>query len=395
MPKYQQIKGAISLATNSPDTPTGYGQQARYLVDRFTRHGLKTAVFSNYGLEGYKASLTTPYGKVAHYPKGFKPYSEDVIPLWQKEFLADKEGLKNILLTLYDVWVYKDLKYEDPIYSWVPLDHVTLPPMVRHFLKRDNVNAITMSPHGKRQLDEAGIDNVYIPHSVDPNVFKPTDKVRGIKTRKFMGVPEDAFLVSMVSANKANKLVHRKALAENLVAFSIFAKSHKDAYLYLHMEPSPVYGGFNLGVLLPAVGLDPERVIIADPNQLRTGYTQEELAAIYTASDVLLAANYGEGFGIPLIESQMAGTKVITSNWAAAQDLAGPSSWLVEGQPFWDEPQASFFYVPLIDSIVKALELAYESDRGIDEASIEFAKDFAVEKVWAESWLPFLKSYFE
>ena len=394
MAKNEQFKGAISIASNSPDTPTGYGQQARYLVDRFTRHGLKTAVFSNYGLEGMKGTLPTPYGKVAHYPKGFAPYSEDVIPLWQKEFLLENPDLKNIVLTLYDTWVYKNLKYDGPIYSWTPLDHVTLPPMVRSFLLRDNVSPITMSPHGKRQLDAAGIDNVYIPHGVDPGVFKPTAKIRGMKTRDFMKVPEDAFLVTMVSANKANKFIHRKALAENLMAFALFAQSRPDAYLYLHMEPSAVYGGFNLAVLLQAVGLDPEKVTIADPNQLRIGYKQEELAAFYTASDVLLAANYGEGFGIPVIESQMCGTPVITANWAATQDLAGETSWLVEGQPFWNEAQSSFFYVPLIDSITAALEQAYKAERGIDEKSIEFAKDFAVEKVWNESWLPLLRGIF-
>jgi glycosyltransferase involved in cell wall biosynthesis len=298
-------------------------------------------------------------------------------------------------MTLFDVWVYNKLDFDGKIISWVPLDHVTMPPGVAQFLKKPNVTPIAMSPHGQRQMKkDLDLESVYIPHSVDTSVFKPTKNVRGVEARKFMGVPEDAFLVSMVSANKANKFIHRKALAENLMAFALFSRTRPDAYLYLHMEPSPVYGGFNLGVLLQAVGLDPDKVIIADPNQLRVGYKQEELAAFYTASNVLLAANYGEGFGIPVIESQMCGTPVITANWAATQDLAGETSWLVQGQPFWNEAQASFFYIPLVDSITAALEQAYEARYGTDEKSIEFAKDFAVEKVWGDSWLPLLRGIF-
>lgn len=394
MPTYEKIKGGIALASNSPYAATGYGVQTKHLIDMFTRHGIHTAVLSNYGLEGSKEKLTTPYGKVAHYPKGLSVYSEDVMPIWFQEFAAQQPDLKHVLMTLYDVWVYNNLKFDGPIYSWVPLDHVTLPPRVRQFLMRDNVTPIAMSPHGQRQLTEAKIESVYIPHSVDLSVMKPTHKVNGMATRKFMDVPDDVFLVTMVSANKANKLVHRKALAEQLLAFSMFHRKFPDSRLYLHMEPSPVYGGFNLPILLQAVGLSAESVIIADSNQLRVGYDDKDLAAFYTASDVLMIASYGEGFGVPIIEAQACGTKVITSSWSATQDLVSESSWLVDGQPFWDEPQSAFYNVPLIDSIVAALQLAYESERGVDQASIDFAKDFGTEKVTQDYWLPFLRSIF-
>ena len=61
-------------------------------------------------------------------------------------------------MTLYDVWVYNQWKDDVPVISWVPLDHVTMPPQVASFLKRDNVTPVAMSPFGKRQLDDTGID---------------------------------------------------------------------------------------------------------------------------------------------------------------------------------------------------------------------------------------------
>lgn len=392
---YEKISGAIALSSNSPGAATGYGVQAEYLVERFMRHGIKTAVLSNYGLEAKKETINTNYGKVQHYPKGFSPYSDDVIPLWFDDFMSDKQKLKGVLMTLFDVWVYNNLKFDGPIYSWVPLDHVTMPPAVAQFLRRDNVTPIAMSPHGQRQMKrDLGIDSVYIPHAVDTTVFKPTANIRGINTRKFMGVPEDAFLVSMVAANKSNGHVHRKGLAEQLIAFSTFRKKYPDSYLYLHMTPKKTYNGFDLSVLLPAVGLTNESVIIADEEQLRVGYPQKELAALYSASDVLLSASYGEGFGVPIIESQACGTPIITGNWTAMPDLVGESSWLVEGQPFWNEPQMAFFNIPSIDSLVKSLEMAYHAPRGIDQVSVDWAQQFGLEKVWNEYWLPFLREVF-
>jgi len=75
-------------------------------------------------------------------------------------------------------------------------------------------------------------------------------------------------------------------------------------------------------------------------------------------------------------------------------DLVAESSYLVQGQPFWDEPQLSFFQVPLIQSVYNALEEAYAAERGLDQASLDWAQQFGLEKVWADYWLPFLRDYF-
>jgi glycosyltransferase involved in cell wall biosynthesis len=390
----EKLKGTISVASNSYDAPTGYGVQVKFLIDRLVKHGFNVANLSNYGLQGSISEIKTPYGKVAHYPMGYKQYSDDVIPVWHKDFRDKHPEHKDAVITLYDQWVYNDLKFDGDILAWTPLDHITLPPKVLQFLLRHNVTPIVMSPHGQRQLERAGVDCVYIPHGVDTKVMKPTDTVYGVPTREYLDVPEDAFLVSMVAANKANGLVHRKAFAEQLMAFAMFRETHPDAYLYLHSEPSPVFGGFNLPNLLKAVGLSDEFVRVLNSDVNRTGYPEEFLAGVMSASDVGLQATYGEGFGVPVLEFQAAGTRVITSNWAATQDLAGEDSFLVDGQPFWDEPQQSFYQIPNIGSIVNALKLAYDAPRGVSKASIDFAKQFDVDQVWNWYWMPFLREHF-
>jgi glycosyltransferase involved in cell wall biosynthesis len=391
----EKLSGVISVASNSYNIPTGYGQQVKFLIDRLVKHGFNTANLSNFGLQGAIEEIKTPYGKVAHYPCGYRAYSDDALPVWHNHFSKQFPNVKDAVLTLYDQWVYNDMQFEGNIIAWTPLDHVTLPPAVLKFLSKENVTPVTMSPHGQRQLEKAGIESTYIPHCIDTKVMKPTQTVfDGIPTRDFLGVPKDAFLVSIVAANKSNGLVHRKSLSEQLMAFAIFKREYPDAYLYIHSEPSNAFGGFNIPQLLHAVGLTNESVIILDQNINRVGYPADYLAGIYTASDVMLQVSYGEGFGVPVIEAQAAGCRVITSNWAATQDLAGPDSFLVDGQPFWDEPQAAFYHIPNIGSIVNALKLAYDAPRGVSKASIDFAKDFDADRVFNWYWMPFLRNYF-
>jgi glycosyltransferase involved in cell wall biosynthesis len=384
--------GAISIASNSPGSPTGYGVQGLLLAERLKREGYDVAALSNFGLEGNISTLETKHGPIAHYPRGYTLYSGDVLDTHHKHFLAGRE-IPNAILTLYDAWVYLDVPALEELkfWSWTPVDHLSVPPKVAAWAKRPNVKTIAMSPFGQRQFEAIGVDSTYIPHAVDTSVYKPTDKIEGYDLKQYMGVGEDDFVVGMVSANKANGSIHRKAFAENLLAFAMFRQKHPNAYLYIHAEPSRVFGGFHLATLMKSVGLTEDAVLFPDPHNLRYGYSSEQMAGLYSAMDVLLHASYGEGFGVPAIEAQACGTRVIGSNWAATPELLGEDCWLVEGQPFWDEAQSSFFQIPLIPSLVMALEQAYAAPRGVSTASVEFAKQFEVETVYEQYWKPFLK----
>jgi glycosyltransferase involved in cell wall biosynthesis len=312
---------------------------------------------------------------------------------YHERHVAGRE-IKNFVLTLYDVWVYlgfKDLDSLDFV-SWTPIDHVTMPPMVAEWCKRDNVYPLAMSPFGQRTLESVGIESTYIPHAVDTSLFKPTYEIEKTETRKYLGIKDSDFLVGMVAANKANGQLHRKAFAENLMAFSMFQKSHPNAYLYIHTMPTKEHQGFGLLNLIKFFGIDMNSVLFPDPERYFFGYTDEEMAALYTSMDVLLHPSYGEGFGVPAIEAQATGTRVIASNWAASQDLVSDDSWLVDGQPFWDEAQLSMFQIPAIPSIVHSLTEAYKMPRGVSDASLEFASQFDVETVWDKYWMPFLRS---
>lgn len=375
----------IGWNSNAPFANTGYGTQTAQVTTRLKAQGHEVAVFSNYGLEG----TNTDWNGIKIYQRGAELYSNDVVPAHMFDWASGNPDAPNILFTLYDVWVFKGKRWADwNVASWVPIDHVPAPPAVGAWCRQDFVTPIAMSQYGQAMLQNVGIDALYIPHAIE-DVFKPTNNLDGVNGRKFVGLPDDAFVVGMNAANKG-VMPNRKAFGENLLAFSIFAKNHKDAVLYLHTDITGSLGGINLAQLIKSCGISDEQLVFVDPYLYKTGIDQKRLASIYTAMDVLLATSYGEGFGIPTIEAQACGTPVIVSEFAASTELCG-DGWLVEGQPLWDSHQVCWFNVPNVPKIVEALEAAYERGRGRSQKAIDFAKAYNADVVFDKYWKPALE----
>jgi glycosyltransferase involved in cell wall biosynthesis len=396
--KQEQISGAVTWYSNSITQPTGYGQQGYEVVSRMKRHGIDVAAISNYGREGVNGSVETAFGKIPEYSRGFDLYSNDSAPVAHAHHTAKFPNKPSLMMTLFDTWVLTNPEFDKipKIASWVPLDHVSIPPAVKKWLDKPNVLPIAMAPFGVEQMNEVGIESTYIPHAIDTHIFKPTDKIAGQDTRRFLNLKDDDFLIVINSANKANKSIHRKAFAELMMAFAMFRKQVPNAYLYIHTEPTGITGGFHLPRLASACGLPMDAVLFPNPIDYRFGFEREDLAAVYTAADVVLQVSYGGGFELPIMEAQACGTRVITINWTAPKDLVADDGFLVQGQLFWDEAQLAWFKIPSITGISNALAEAYETvkEKGRhSDISREFAKQFDAEKVWQEKWMPFLKEH--
>lgn len=394
--KQEKLDGVVSWYSNSITQPTGYGQQGYEVVSRMKRHGLEVAAISNYGREGVNGFVETAHGKIPEYARGMDVYSNDSAPVAHAHHVSQYPNKPSALFTLFDTWVLSNPEFDkiNKIISWVPLDHISIPPGVKKWLDKPNVVPVAMSPFGLEQMQEVGIKGHYIPHAIDTHVYKPTHKLAGQSVRSFLGLNDDDFLVVVNSANKANKSIHRKAFAELLMAFSIFRKKVPNAYIYIHTEPTGIAGGFHLPRIAAACGLPQEAVLFPNPIDYRFGFEPKDLAAIYTTADVAVQLSYGGGYELPIMESQACGTRVISVNWTGPKDLVAEDGWLVQGQLFWDEAQVAWFKIPNIGSVVNALEEAYTTAKekgGHSDISREFAKQFDAETVWLDKWLPFLK----
>ena len=382
--------------SNAPWTQTGYGTQTAQVVRRMIADGHKIAVAANYGLE----ATVTEWEGATVYPRGLDQWCNDIVGPYFDDWKSQHPGDHHMQFTLFDVWIYSSPRFDNiQTASWVPIDHMPAPPPVLEFLRKPTVTPIAMSQFGLRMIQDAGIDALYAPHAIETSVFKPTGRVKVsgkmMTGREIMGIPEDKWVVGMVNANKAGGGVHRKAWAENLLAFSIWAQDHPDAVLYLHTERDGAMGGWKMPDLIKAVGLRPEQVRIVNQYAYRLGIPAEGLAALYTAMDVALLPTYGEGFGITAIEAQACGTPVILNDFTAQTELCG-DGWLVEGQPFWDDGMKSWFRIPFVSSIVDALEAAYQRGRGRSKKAEQFVKTYYdADVVYDRYWRPILDGFVE
>ena len=327
------------------------------------------------------------------YPRGLDVYSNDVIPAYAMDF-GRPTGQQALVITLFDCWVFKGGGWDvlERVASWVPIDHFPAPKPVIEWLARPNVTPIAMSKFGLDAIERAGVQALYVPHAIDTQVFKPTELVQGtdgaVPAREWMGVPEDAYLIGLVAANKGG--VDRKSFAESFLAAAMVMQERPDAWLYLHTEPTQAMTGLDLRALLAATNVPQDRVKFVDNYPYRMGIPKEALAGIYTAMDVLLQPSRGEGFGIPAIEAQACGTPVIVSNATAQPELVG-DGWLCEVQPQWDAAQGCWFFTPLVPSIVNNLKAAYDRGRGRSATAIEFAAQYDADRVFDEYWRPALE----
>lgn len=375
----------ILWASNAPWNPSGYGVQTNQVVSRLHRDGHAVAVAANHGLDG--TSLV--WNGIPVFPKAMDGYGRDaVLPLYER-WRRDGNGETPLLLTLFDVWVYSDPAWDPlPIASWVPIDHLQVPPEVLKFAAKHRM--IAMSQHGQRALAAAGIRADYVPHAVETSVFRPAPT----RAREVLGIPPDAFVVLIVAANKGNQ-PPRKAWAEMLTAYAAFAQSRPDVYLYLHTEITGLANGINLPTLLQLRGIAPERLRISPQAEMVMGdFTASVLNELYNAAGtngVFLNTSFGEGFGVPALEAQAAGCPVIVSNVTAQPELCG-AGWTTETQVYYDLTQGADYGIPLIDSIVANLEAAYAArgDQALRDRAVSFAAGYDAEVVYQRDWKPLL-----
>jgi FkbM family methyltransferase len=367
----------ISWLSNAPWSFTGYGNQTKLFIPRIKELGHEVAIQAFYGHDGSPIN----WQGIPIYGKGFHPYGQDIMAAHARNFKAD------ILISLMDIWVMQpELLQNIKWVPWFPIDHEPLPERMGK-PARAAYKRIVFSKFGERMMQDAGIDCYYVPHGVDTKNFIPIDRK---EARERMKLPQDAFIVGMVAANKGNP--PRKAFFENIAAFSYLKKKHPDAVLYLHTfdGSSGGYETVNLVEFCSYQGLVVGKdVIFADQYTYMLGYPDKAMNDLYNAFDVHLLVSNGEGFGIPILEAQASGCPVIVGDWTSMPELCF-SGWKVDrkdAHPIWTN-LASYQFVGHVGAIADHLESAYRQKdnearrRNARSGALAYDADVVIERYW-------------
>lgn len=367
--------------SNSPTVGTGYGAQTALFAPRLKEH-YDLTLSAYYGVEG----AIIPWNGIPILPGIANEYGNQTIREHAKVALGKREGL---ILTLMDVWVLDPgIWSEFNVCSWVPVDHDPVPGPVANFFHGSGAVPIAMAKFGQEKLREAGLDPLYVPHAVDTTTLQPLDRK---ESREAIGLPEDAFIVGMVAANKGNP--SRKCFVEAFQAFKKLHDRHPEAVLYLHTEASGRFQGVDIPGALRATGVPTEAVHYCDQYRaVHFPFPLDTMARVYSSMDVLLSPSAGEGFGVPVVEAQACGTPVIVSDFSAQPELCG-AGWMVEGTKTYTAI-GSWQFVPDVDDIASALLSAYRQSpaaaKDIRKKARAFAEQYDIEVVMRDHMLPAL-----
>ena len=238
-------------------------------------------------------------------------------------FNMEIEIRKKIPITYLNIWDdYPAPMYNKPFYEACDL-------LMGISKQTVNINKLVLKDVKKPRIFK------YIPHGLDPNVYKPIDKndkdyINFRKTILKDDAPE--FVVYFNSRN-----IRRKAIPDNLLAFRIFLDSlpeekAKKCYFILHTE------------LVSNAGTDLRKVkeylfdekyydnVIIHTEKI----TQQQLNYLYNMADVQTLLTSNEGWGLTITEAMLSGTPIIANTTGGMQDQMR----FVDNEGKWFEPDA-------------------------------------------------------
>ena len=367
--------------SNAPWSPTGYGSQTAAFAPHLKEH-FNLGISAFYGLEGN----ILPWEGIPVMPGLGMTHGNEAIMEHVNVFLGEPRN--GLVVTLMDVWVLDPAIWRQlNVACWVPIDHQPCPPPIADFFRQSGAVPIAMSRFGEEQL--ADLDPLYCPHGIDTKTLKPIPKATA---REATTMPQEAFIVGMVAANKGNP--SRKCFSEAFQAFKPFRDKHPEAKLYLHCEATGRFDGVDLPTLARACGLNLEDILFADQYRVvHYPFDLKTMANVYSSLDVLLMPSAGEGFGIPAIEAQACGVPVIVSDFSAQSELCG-SGWTVSGTKHYT-PLKAWQFKPDVEDILDALTKCYRlpkaAHKQVKDKARTHAEQYDVKRVLNQYMLPALE----
>jgi FkbM family methyltransferase len=383
--EWKQMKLKVLWHSNAPAplSYTGYGVETALFVPRLAKMGYDVVISCMTGVSGFP----TEWEGITCLPSGLTTYSSDILAEHARRFFGRDPGL---ILVHYDAWaVGPDPVQGHACAAWAPVHSDPMSAGDQAFFHLSGSMPIAYSRFGERKMREAGLQPQFVPHGIDPTVFRPLDAAERAEARRRLKVPEDAFMIAMVGANKGTD-PPRKGWGEAFQAFARFRRKHPDAVLFCHTLAATI-GDFGLDMrpMINQLGIADSVIFSDDYPQVVGLFSDAFVARLTGCADVYLQPSWGEGFGLGALQAQACGVPVIVGDNSAQTELCG-AGWLVSCQPYWYWRDQANWACPSIRSIVACLEKSYRArgDAKLADKARRFALAYDADTVAEQYWRP-------
>ena len=306
----------ILTLSDHPLSPSGVGTQTKYFIEAL----LKTGKFKFICLGGAIKHENYDAQKIA-------PYEDDwmVIPI---DGYGDAPKIRSIIRNEKPdiLWFMTDPRFyewlwfmENEIRPNIPMvyyhvwDNHPAPIFNRPFyLSNDLVVSISKVTHEIVSEAAPEVENIYHPHAVDSNIFKPKtqDEIANLKKQSFSEDKEDRMLFFWNNRN-----ARRKQSGSLLFWFNEFANEvgRDKVRLIMHTDPNDPHGQ-PLHHIIEKLGNDGTMMVSS------TKVPPKTLADMYNMASCTVNISDAEGFGLATLESLSCETPIIVTMTGGLQE---------------------------------------------------------------------------
>ena len=376
-------KKTILVLADDIRTPSGVGTQTRYFVETMLKTG--------------RYKIICLGGAIKHRdytPVKLKELGEDLI-IFPVDGYGNQDMVRSALKQsrIDLVWFMTDPRFWG--WLWAIDNEIRVhAPMVYHhvwdnkpypmynkssYMSNDSIVCISKVTHDIVQNVAPDVDSVYLPHSVDENIFKKLPE--GI-AKNF----RDARLPSAkgkVMFFWNNRNARRKQSGSLIFWFKDFLDKvgHDKAMLLMHTDPKDP-NGQDLNVIIQKLNLLEGQVMFSTQKM-----SMQDLSMLYNMADCTINISDAEGFGLGTLESLSCGTPIIVNMTGGLQEqVTDGENWFGIGiepasKAIIGSQQVPYIYEDrinkedFIDALTKIYEMS-ETERGeLGELGIKHVRE--------------------
>ena len=305
----------VFVLSDHPFSPSGVGIQTRYMIENLLKTG-------NYSFIVFGGAIKHQDYK----PQRIEEWDGDLV-IYPVDGYGTQDSVRSIIRTERPdmMWFMTDPRFfpwlweiEDEIRPLIPMvyyhvwDNYPYPEYNKTWYdSNDVVVAISKVTKDIVETVSPNVKSYYLPHAVDPDVFKPLNLEQREELREQTNLDKDKFIVFWNNRN-----ARRKQPGTLIFWFKEFLDrvGQDKAQLLMHTDPKDPNGP-NLVAILEKLNLTNGEIRFS---------TQKldfpHMAALYNTADVTVNISDAEGFGLSTLESLSCGTPIVVNMTGGLQE---------------------------------------------------------------------------